>query len=93
VTAAISHFKQQHRPRVSAAVEEAIRGTRRVYLGEDPEPSSLPVYDRARLGNGHRFRGPVLVDSEQTTVLVNAGWCLRIDEYDNALLEREEDAS
>jgi N-methylhydantoinase A/acetophenone carboxylase len=93
VKAPIPHFRQQPHPDASGTAEEAIRGHRQVYVGGNREFCLFPVYDRSRLGSGHVLPGPALVDSEQTTVLVNAGWRLRIDAHDNSILEREEDAA
>lgn len=51
-------------------------------------PTPLPVYDFAALGRGASLAGPALVESAQTTLLVDAGWRLDIDRYQHAVLTR-----
>ena len=38
------------------------------------------------LTHGHRLAGPALVESEQTTILVAAGWHMTVDKFNNAVL-------
>ncbi len=48
---------------------------------------------RARLGGAqarcHRVGGPVRLESDTNTCSIPAGWAVRIDGYDNAILQRE----
>ncbi|HBY98008.1 MAG TPA: hypothetical protein DEP84_29375 [Chloroflexi bacterium] len=46
-----------------------------------------PIYDHAKMRAGHRIVGPALVEAVDTTVLVQPGQTLRIDEYDNIWME------
>jgi len=45
------------------------------------------VYDRSLLANGHSLVGPALIESEQTTLLIPPGWRMRVDRYNNAVIE------
>ena len=59
-----------------------------MYLGPVDGFVELPLYERERMGNGHRVAGPAIVESRQTTMVVPAGWTLMVDSYDNAMIER-----
>lgn len=61
------------------------KGIRSVFMGEGYQ--DVPVYDRGKLTHGHKFTGPVLVESAHTTIYVATGWTLTIDHYNNAVLE------
>lgn len=88
VAAAVPHFAFTPSPAASGSPREARKGTRALFLDQRQGARKTPVYDRAKLGNGHRLDGPAIVESDQTTMLVAAGWHCRIDAYDNVVLER-----
>lgn len=50
--------------------------------------SDTPVYARSQLKPGQGFDGPGLVESEDTTVVVEPGWSFTIDEFANGVLRR-----
>jgi N-methylhydantoinase A len=56
---------------------------RRDVLGEP-----RAIYDMGELGPGSRIEGPALVEAEDTTTDVPAGWSLAVDRYHNARLRR-----
>jgi len=86
-SAPIPHFQWRKTVPANRNVTEAIKKRRSVLLRERSNAIAVPVYDRARLAPGHEFSGPAIVESEQTTMLVPERWHLRIDDYDNVLLE------
>ena len=86
--AAVSHYLPRAIPAAGGPVGDALRGTRRVSLHRQGAAVNLEVYDRDKLGNGHQVIGPVIVESHQTTMVIPAGWSLKVDHYDNALIER-----
>ncbi len=45
-----------------------------------------PVYDRAKLGAGHRFRGPAIVTEYSATTVLPPGWMGRVDIFGNLIL-------
>ncbi len=45
-----------------------------------------PVYDRARLGGGHRFEGPALIEEPASVTVIRPGQPVRIDRYGNILI-------
>jgi N-methylhydantoinase A len=45
-----------------------------------------PVYDRAKLGAGHRFRGPAIITEYSATTVLPPGWLARVDNLGNLVL-------
>ncbi len=85
--AAVAHYEV---PPVSAASngkERAEKGSRSLVLNGSEGTQPTPVYDRSLLTHGHNLVGPALVESEQTTLLIPPGWRMRVDRYNNAVLE------
>ncbi len=60
-------------------------GTRRAFWS-DIGWQETPVYDRAKLMPGNAFKGPAIVEAEDTSIVVEPGWSFKIDEYGSALL-------
>jgi N-methylhydantoinase A len=85
--AKVEHYEMPEVPPASAGVEKAVKGTRSVVLEEEDRPQPTPVYDRSLLTNGHSLVGPALIESEQTTLLIPPGWRMRVDRYNNAVIE------
>jgi N-methylhydantoinase A/acetophenone carboxylase len=86
--APVAHYLPRQVPMIETPAQSALRGQRRVSLHRQGDPVSIDVYDRDQLGNGHRVVGPVIVESPQTTMVIPEGWSLKVDHYDNALIER-----
>ncbi|MDQ3866629.1 MAG: hydantoinase/oxoprolinase family protein, partial [Actinomycetota bacterium] len=63
--------------------------TLRRTLYSEAGPAEVDVYDRADLGEGARFDGPALVDQDDSTMLVPAGWSLEVTAAGTAILIRE----
>jgi N-methylhydantoinase A/acetophenone carboxylase len=85
--AEVAHFEMREVPPASVGVEQTQKGSRRLFLDRQGGGEPTPVYDRSLLTNGHNLLGPALIESEQTTLLVPAGWRMRVDRYNNAILE------
>jgi len=64
---------------------KARKGERKAWFEEGFQ--SVPVYDRDRLAPGNLLPGPAIVEERITTVVVHPGWSLRVDEYENLVLE------
>ena len=60
------------RERLDPAVEVEAGGRRLVHLASGSREA--PVFDRAKLGAGHRFEGPAIVTQLDATTLVPPGW-------------------
>ena len=63
-----------------------VSGTRPVFLGG--EWADARIYQRAELRAGDRFAGPAVVEQEDTTVVVPAGWAVDVDEFGNLRVRR-----
>jgi len=85
--AQIPRYEISEAPPAKGEVEEASKESRPVFLEGNKGRREIPVYERSRLENGHQLLGPVLVDSEHTTIFVPTGWRLSVDHYNNAVLE------
>jgi len=88
VRARVPHYRTVEVPPARGDVHEARKGTRGVYVRDARTFRDVDVYDRSRLGPGHRIQGLALVDSQQTTVLIPAGWNLTVDAYNNAIVQQ-----
>lgn len=86
--APVPHYRPQEVALATSPVDAARSGSRAVYQGRVHGVVDIPVYDRERMGNGHKVIGPVIVESRQTTMVIPAGWHVRVDGFDNALIER-----
>lgn len=67
---------------IAAAVIE----TRQVYYEEWCEAT---IYDRARLGAGHRIAGPAVVQEFGSTVPIHPGFAAEVDRYGNLIISRQ----
>ncbi|MCP4023770.1 MAG: hypothetical protein GY729_18145, partial [Desulfobacteraceae bacterium] len=83
----VPHYDIKSVPKASQESGKAKKGRRKVFLATEGEGLEIPVYNRSLLTNGHRLTGPGLVESEQTSLLVPAGWQLQVDQYNNMILE------
>ncbi len=86
-SAAVPHYAIAEVRRVTTAPVTARKGGRAVCLAAGQPPTEVGVYARERLAHGHEISGPAIVESDQTTLLVPAGWRLAIDRYNNAVLQ------
>jgi N-methylhydantoinase A len=68
-------------------VSTAIAGERDVWLAETEKFVACPVYDRERLGPGHRIAGPAIVEQMDATTLLLAGQTATVDPYLNLIVE------
>jgi N-methylhydantoinase A len=77
-------------PEVSAggaSAEDALKGTREVYLESGTPPSDLPVYERSALRAGNAIEGPAIVEEATTTTLVGPGDSLTVDRLGHLVID------
>jgi N-methylhydantoinase A/oxoprolinase/acetone carboxylase beta subunit len=67
----------------SAIPKGAARKKREIYWPDLGRKKSTPVYDGERLANGNRIAGPAIVETADTTVVVQPGTKLRVDPLGN----------
>jgi len=69
--------------RTTRVPREAIRRKRDIYWPELGKRRATPVFDGERLANGNRIAGPAIVETADTTVVVQPGTKLRVDDLGN----------
>ncbi len=52
-----------------------------------------PLYEMERLAPGDQLRGPALIDSDDTTVVVAPGWSCAVDERSGIVLSQDEESA
>jgi N-methylhydantoinase A len=83
-TAATPRPKLSKARTMTAAVpKEAKRGTREIYWAEPKRALKTPIFDGATLRPGNRIKGPCVVETTQTNVVVHPGRTLRVDAFGN----------
>jgi N-methylhydantoinase A len=82
------------RPKLSAARKlsatigaKAKRGKRSVYWAELRKSAATPIYDGASLVPGNAIKGPAVIETTDTTVVVHPGRTLRVDRFGNFEIE------
>jgi len=78
------------RPRLSAARKlsaridaKAKRGKRGVYWADWKKAASTPIFDGAFLVPGNTIKGPAVIETTDTTVVVHPGRTLKVDKFGN----------
>jgi len=61
----------------------ALRGRRDVYWSDLGKTQRSAVYDGAKLRPGHQVKGPCIVETTETTIVVHPGQRLRVDAWGN----------
>jgi len=69
-----------------SSFEEAIKGERQIHLPDGP--AVCRIVDRERLRRDDRIEGPAIVEEPASTTFVGSGQTLRVDEWENLLIER-----
>jgi N-methylhydantoinase A len=83
-TAATPRPKLSKARRLTAAIPQAAkRGTRPIYWAEPKRTLKTPILDGAALRPGNRIKGPCVVETTQTNVVVPPGRTLRVDAFGN----------
>jgi len=65
----------------------AIIGSRAVWFPETGDFTESPVYARDKLDPGMSFAGPAIVEQMDTTTLVPPGTTVRVDAFENLIME------
>jgi N-methylhydantoinase A len=68
----------------------APKDSRSVYLPSSGEYASVPIFDANQLRTGDFVRGPAVLESETTTILVPDGFAMHCDSLGSCVLTREE---
>jgi N-methylhydantoinase A len=68
------------------APDEAQKGSREIYLPEDEDFRTVPVYDRYRLDPGAVFEGPAVIEERESTVILGPEGRAEIDAARNLIV-------
>jgi N-methylhydantoinase A len=74
-------------PPAKIPLAEAQMAQREVWLPEANGFVALAVYDREKLGAGHRIVGPAIVEQMDATTVVLPGQTATVDPYLNLIVE------
>ena len=66
---------------------DAVRASRQIWWPELRRAVKTPIYDGARLVPGNRIKGPTVVETTDTTIVVQPGRTLRVDAFGNFEIE------
>ena len=73
-------------PAARGDVRQAAKSTRPVYFGALGDFAITTVYDRSKLGAGHSFAGPAVVEEVDCTTLVPPEFKADVDRWGNLLI-------
>jgi N-methylhydantoinase A/oxoprolinase/acetone carboxylase beta subunit len=68
-------------------------GYRDALFAGEPAWVQTPLYEMERLAPGDQLRGPALIDSDDTTVVVAPGWSCAVDERSGIVLSQDEESA
>jgi N-methylhydantoinase A len=86
-TGAVRQAEIREQPAATAALDSALMNRRDVWLAEASSFVSCPVYDREKLGPGHRISGPAIVEQMDATTVILPGQTATVDPYLNIIVE------
>jgi N-methylhydantoinase A len=70
--------------RLSARIDpKAGRGKRSIFWADPGKAVATPIYDGSLLVPGNRIRGPAVIETTDTTVVVHPGRSLKVDAFGN----------
>jgi N-methylhydantoinase A len=71
-------------------VEEAMRGTRKVFFGKQHGMLNTQIYGRDALEPGHKLSGAAIVEQLDTTTVIHPEQEAIVDEYRNLIIRRKQ---
>jgi N-methylhydantoinase A len=71
------------------ALEDALKGTRDVFLDEPWGWTECAIYDRESIPRGSSFEGPALVEELDSTTLIFPGWSCEVDQHGILIVSSE----
>jgi N-methylhydantoinase A len=83
-TAATPRPKLSRAKKLSAKIDpKAARGKRSIYWADLKKAVATPIYDGAFLSPGNAIRGPAVIETTDTTVVVHPARTLKVDGFGN----------
>ncbi len=72
---------------VKTLSENALKGTRSVFLMGDKTYSDIPVYSRYLLKPNDLFEGPSVIEEMESTVIIGRNSKIKMDEFKNIVID------
>ncbi|MCF8475322.1 MAG: hydantoinase/oxoprolinase family protein [Emcibacter sp.] len=66
----------------------ALRKSRPIYWSPEKGYEDTPIYDYYQLHPGNKIIGPAILESPETTYVVEPGWTFTMDAYRNCIMEQ-----
>ncbi len=88
-TTAIGRIRKPRLREITTAttpVSSALKRTRAVHFRRAGGFLDTDIYDRSRLGAGHRFSGPAVVEEMDATTVIEPGYRAEVDSFGNLLV-------
>jgi len=73
--------------RTRRTVENAMKGKRDVYFGQNDGIVECRIYERRLLSPGHELYGPCIVEEQASTTVLNADQKLTVDDYGHLVIQ------
>jgi N-methylhydantoinase A len=93
LTAAAQIAAVAQRSTATAKTDPAPRENRRIYVDDALGTAAVPVYSGGDLRSGHALAGPLLIEEETTTILLDGDARLRVDAAGNYRVDLPERGS
>ena len=74
-------------PPAGADPGAALKGKRPIYLADRGGFAEVPVFDGDRLGYGNRMKGPAVIETVNTTIVVPDDFALAVDAVGTCVLD------
>jgi N-methylhydantoinase A len=72
------------------SIDRAVTGQREVCFDAEAGYVATNLYDRAKLGAGDEFSGPAIVEEFGSTIPVHPGFAVRVDDFGNLVITKED---
>ena len=76
-------------PPATGRVDDARIGRRDAYCFAERAMTSFTVFDRARLGPGHRIAGPAIVDEGTSTTVIHSDQSIEVDRHGHLIVRSQ----
>lgn len=75
-------------PAATGPVSDAVRGQRECFCFALRNHTTFKVYDRGKLGSGHHFEGPAIVEEGTTTTVIHSDQTVHVDDHGHLIIRR-----
>ncbi|WP_349963261.1 hydantoinase/oxoprolinase family protein [Rhizobium sp. ZPR3] len=75
-------------PTATGPISDALRGERECFCFALRDRTNFKVYERAKLGSGHHFDGPAIVEEGTTTTVIHSDQTVQVDDHGHLIVRR-----